>query len=221
LIAQELISTNLPQLHCDDTGRQALNIMESFRISHLPVVKNHHLVGIISDKDIYDRELETCTCKDSNVAFLQEFVYSNQHIFEIVQKMHNLQLTVMPVLSVDKTYLGAIIQPELALHIIKMFSSFEPGAVIVLEISPLNFSLSQISQIVESNDAKILSMYTHKPANSNEFDVTLKLNITEISSIIQTFVRYDYNIKAAYMDDSLLNNMYNERYEMFMKYIDM
>jgi len=50
-------------------------------------------------------------------------------------------------------------------------------------------------------------------------DVTIKINMTDISSIIQTFVRYDYTIKAVYMDDSLLTDMYNERYELFMNYM--
>ena len=91
----------------------------------------------------------------------------------------------------------------------------------MLELSPVNYSLSQISQIIESNDAKVLSLYTHVPKDLEVYEVTLKVNVTDISSIIETFVRYDYVIKAVYMDDSLLNHMYSERYELFMKYMNL
>jgi predicted transcriptional regulator len=221
LIAKELISLSLPLLKCTDKGEKALNIMEAFRVSHLPLVRDNELIGVISDKDIYDRELEMCSFNDKTISLVHAYVYQNQHIYELAQKMYDLKLTLLPVLNSDESYLGSVTISDLAENIVKVFSAFEPGAVIVLEMSPANFSLSQIAQITESNNAKILSMYTHYPENSNEFDVSIKLNATEISSIIQTFVRYNYNIKAVYMDDSLLHDMYSERYDMFMKYMNL
>jgi hypothetical protein len=134
--------------------------------------------------------------------------------------MLELKLTVLPVLEMNMDYYGSIIQPELSQKFLGLVSVMEPGAVIVLELNQYDYYLSQITQIIESNGAKILSLYTFNNEDSKMMEVTLKVNITDITSIIQTFVRYDYSIKAVYMDDSLITNMYNERFEQFMKFIN-
>ena len=84
----------------------------------------------------------------------------------------------------------------------------------------LPISLSQIAQIVEGNDAKILSFYVNQAENSKMMDITLKINVVDLSSIIQTFVRYDYNIKAVYMDESIIQNLYDDRYDQLIKFMN-
>ena len=54
MVAVDLISQNIPPLKTSDTGQTALNLMEIFRISHLPIVNNQYFLGLISDNDIYD-----------------------------------------------------------------------------------------------------------------------------------------------------------------------
>lgn len=220
MIAKELIEKNLPLLKCTDNGQKAIIIMESFRISHLPLIKDGEYLGLISDKDIYDRELEMCNLGESLSSIASPFIRANQHIFEVAQKMKELKISVLPVLELNNDYCGAITINDLSAKFVDLISASEKGAVIVLELFSTDYSLSQIAQIVESNDAKILSLYSSNHKNSNEMIVTLKVNVIDISSIIQTFVRYDYNIKAVYMDDSLLHEMYNERYDLFMKYLN-
>lgn len=221
MIARELISPTLPVLKCSDIGQRAINMMESFRVSHLPLLKDQEYMGLISDKDIYDLEMEMCRLGEKPNAFISPFVRANQHIYEVVQKLQEFEVSVLPVLEMNDEFCGSIIVSELSKSFVKLVAVNEPGAVIVLELSPANYSLSQISQIIESNDAKVLSLYTHIPEDSKELDVTIKVNVTDISSIIQTFVRYDYAIKAVYMDDSLIKEMYNERYDLFMKYMNL
>lgn len=220
MIARELIATNIPLLNCSDTGQKAIDIMESFHISHLPLVRKGEYLGLISDKDIYDLELEMCSLGNNLNSMMRPFVRANQHMYEVAQKMIELKLSVLPVLEMNDDYCGIVSINDLAFKLVDLFSTKEQGAVMVLEIVPTDYSLSQIAQIVESNDAKILSLYCKNTENSKEMNVTLKVNVTDVSSIVQTFIRYDYNIKAVYMDDSLLNEMYNERYDLFMKYLN-
>ena len=221
MIARELISPNLPVLKCSDLGQKAINMMESLRVSHLPLVKDGEYLGLISDKDIYDLGTEMCKLGESSTPIMTPFVRVNQHIYEVIQKVEEFQISVLPVLDMDDEYFGSILVNELSKSFATLVAVNEPGAVIILELGPANYSLSQIAQIIESNDAKVLSLYTHVPKNSQALEVTLKVNVSDISSIIETFVRYDYVIKAVYMDDSLLNKMYTERYELFMKYMNL
>lgn len=220
LIARDLISSNIPQLKCSDTGQKALEIMELFKVNHLPLLKDDEYVGLIAEQDIYDNRLEMCRLDEGLNIVFNPYIKASQHIFEVVQAMMRHKLSVLPVLEMDGDYLGVIVIHDLASNLIDLVSAHEPGAIIVLELSPADYSLSQIAQIVESNDAKVLSLYVNNPENSIELDVTIKVNVSDVSSIVETFVRFDYNIKAVYMDDSSLHDMYNERYDLFMKYLN-
>jgi acetoin utilization protein AcuB len=196
--------------------------MEIFRVSHLPVVAGKEYFGVVSDKDIYDAEnFEEKIESYVRTNLLQPHVHVNQHIFEVVGVALGCSVSIVPVLEMDHSYFGSITRNDLALKLTELFSATEPGGIIVLELTEVNYSLSQISQIIEGNDARILSLYIHKPSHlSKELDVTIKVNKVDLSGIIQTFTRYDYYIKATYMDQSQINNLYDDRYDQFMKYIN-
>jgi CBS domain-containing protein len=220
LLASELISDVIPSLRLTDTGQKALNWMEIFRISHLPIVDNHRYVGLISDKTIYDLNLNEVAMADCSDNLLQPHVHQNQHIYEVVSIVSELKLSVVPVLDEDHQYTGVITVNDLAHQFADLVAVKEPGGVIVLELSPIDYSLSEIARIVEGNDAKILSFYVSKAGNANQLLVTLKVNQMDLSGIIQTFVRYDYTIRSVFMDESVLKHMYDDRFEMLMKYMN-
>ncbi len=223
MIAKNLISDSIPTVTLEDTGSKVLSLMEIFRVSHLPVVMRKEYFGVISDKEIFDSEnFEEKINKFISTNLLQPHVHVNQHIFEAASVALLCNVSIVPVLERDHSYFGSITRTDLAFKLTELFSAAEPGGIIVLEMTDVNYSLSQISQIIEGNDAKILSLYIHKPSpSSKELDITIKVNKVDLSGIIQTFSRYDYNIKASYMDQSQINNLYDDRYDQFMKYLNM
>ncbi len=194
--------------------------MEIFRIAHLPVVDEHEYLGLISDKSIYDLNLAGKKMDDCREHLLLPHVHSNQHIYEVASVISELKLSLVPVLDLKHSYLGVVSVMDLSKKFAELVAVHEPGGIIVLELTPLDYSLSQIAQIVESNDAKILSLYTCKEDDSNQLLVTLKVNQVDLSPLIQTFVRYDYSIRAVFMDESILNNMYDDRFNQLMKYMN-
>lgn len=194
--------------------------MEIFRISHLPVVDNHQYLGLISDKSIYDLNLNDKLMDDCRDFLVQPYVGVNQHIYEVVSVVSRLQITVVPVLDPDHQYKGVITVFDLAQRFADLVAVNEPGGVIVLELNPIDYSLAEIARIVEGNDAKILSLYVSKSDDSKEITVTLKINQMDLSPVIQTFVRFDYVIKSVFMDDSVLKHLYDDRFELLMKYLN-
>jgi len=76
-------------------------------------------------------------------------------------------------------------------------------------------------QIVEENGARILSSFLDRKAGTTNLDVILKLDKEDLSPVIQAFMRYDYNVKAVYLDHSMLSDLYNDRYEQFMKFMNL
>ena len=220
MIAQNIISEVVPALRLTDSGQKALNWMEVFRISHLAVVDDKRLVGLISDKIIYDLNIIDKPMGDYVDKILSPHVRSTQHVYEVFALITKLKLSAIPVLNLYHEYMGMITVIDLAQKFAELVSVNEPGGVIVLELNPIDYSLTQIAQIVEGNDAKILSFYINEENDSNLMNVTLKINVVDLSSIIQTFVRYDYNIKSVYMDESIIQNLYDDRYDQLMKFMN-
>jgi len=220
LIAKDLISDVVPALKTSDTGLKALNWMEIFRISHLPIVNNRDFLGLISDTDIYDLNMADEPIGNHSLSLFSPFVTSDQFIYEVIHMVARLKLTVVPVLDDQNNYLGLITMNELVQHFGDLVAVNNPGGILVLELHQNDYSLTQIAQIIESNDARILSFYVSTPENSMKMEIIIKTNSIDLSSITQTFERYDYHIKAAFMGEHEAETLYENRFESFMKYLN-
>ena len=220
MLAKDLISEVIPSVKTSDSGQKALYWMDIFRVSHLPIVNNKEFLGLISDKDIYDLNMAEEPIGNHNLSLFSPYVTCDQHVYEVMEIASELNLTVIPVLDPEENaYLGAITMNDLMYGFADISALKQPGGILVLEINEHDYSLTEISQIVESNDAKILSCYITSSVNTTRMEVTLKINRKDLTSIVQTFIRYNYVIKASFMDENDLNSIYQHRYESFMKYI--
>lgn len=219
MLAKDLISDVVPALKTSDTGIQALSWMDIFRISHLPIVNNQEFLGLISDTDIYDLNMAEEPIGNHRLSLFSPYVLMHQHIYEVIEITSRLELTVVPVLDENKHYKGLITLGDL-LHTFANLSALkQPGGILELELNVNDYSLTEISQIVEGNDARILSLYISSPEESTKMNITLKVSVTEITSIIQTFNRYNYTVKASYMESNEMEDLLNNRFDAFMKYL--
>jgi hypothetical protein len=96
----------------------------------------------------------------------------------------------------------------------------QPGGIIVLELIERDYSLSQIAQIIESNNVKVLSMYITSPPDSTKLEVTLKVNTGDLGSVIRTFERYNYEVKTWVTNNDSMDSFYSERFDLLMKYLN-
>jgi CBS domain-containing protein len=221
MVAIDLISDIIPSLKTSDTGQTALNWMEIFRISHLPIVNNQDFLGLISDADIYDMNQPEEPIGNHELTLLKPFVTTDQHLFEVIGLASRLKLSVVPVLDSNNHYKGVITTNDLIRHIAGTSSLDQPGGIIVLEMIERDYSLSQIAQIIESNNVKVLSMYITSPAESTKLEVTIKVNSTDLLSIIRTFERYNYDVKTWVTTNDSIDRFYSERFDLLMKYLNM
>jgi acetoin utilization protein AcuB len=219
MLAKDLISEVVPALKTSDSGLQALSWMDIFRISHLPIVNNREFLGLISDKDIYNLNLADEPIGNHKLSLFSPFVQMDQHIYQVIEIVSRLELTVVPVLDGEKNYLGMITLNDLLQRFAELSALKQPGGIIELELNSNDYTLTQIAQIVEGNNAKILSMYLSSTEDSMLMTVTLKVNTTDITSIIQTFNRYNYQVKASYMESDELEGLLKNRYDAFIKYL--
>ena len=219
MLARDLISEMISPLQPSDTGANGLHRMEAFRISHLPVVQQGDFLGFVSDVDISDRNMAEMPVGEYPFAPVCPFVYEFQHLYEVVELVSRLNLTAVPVLTEKHQYLGVITVRQLIQSLGDMAAVKIPGGIIVLELNANDYSLAQIARIVEENNAKILSSYITSTADSVKMEVTLKINQVDLTSIIQTFLRYDYTIKASYQSNNRSEDVLRNNYDQFMMYL--
>ena len=220
MVAKDLISEVIPSLKTSDLGQAALNWMEIFRISHLPIVNNQEFLGLISDTDIYDMNQPDEPIGNHSLTLFKPYVTTEQHIFEVIGLASRLKLSVIPVLDSKNHYKGVITSNDLIRHIAGISSMDQPGGIIVLELIERDYSLSQIAQIVEGNNVKVLSMYVTSSPGSTKLEVTLKVNTGELVSVIRTFERYNYEVKTWVTDNDSMDRFYSERFDLLMKYLN-
>ncbi len=219
MIAYDLINNEIPPLTHTDTGEKALNWMEEFKVSHLPVLKNGNFVGLISESDILDQmDLD----KSLDVLFQhlpRPYALETDHFYQVLARISTLKISVLPILDGNEKYLGCTNVQHLMTLIADTGSIKENGGILVLEMARHDYSLAQIAQIVESNDARILSSYITSSTESTNIEVTLKINKIELDRIIRTFERYDYIIKASFQKSSFSDNL-DLRYDALMNYLN-
>jgi signal-transduction protein with cAMP-binding, CBS, and nucleotidyltransferase domain len=220
MLARDLISYEIAPVKTSETGLEALNWMVFFKVSHLPVVNNEEFLGMVSEDDIYDLNNPEEPIGNHYLSLFRPYVYGHQHLYEVLEVASRLKLTVVPVIDEGKKYKGLIKMVDLMHHFAQTSAIQKPGGIVVLGMHINDYSLGEIAQIVEANDAKILSMYVYTPPESVRMEVTLKLNIADLTSVIQTFNRYEYEVKASFMEEDQEEDLYNSRYELLMRYLN-
>ena len=217
--ASELISSSIISLHPDDDGLKALSLMDDLRISHLPVIRNQFYLGLISENEILQWQSTNELIEEHLPNLMAPFVLRSQHLFDIIEILEANSLSVVPVLSEEKKYVGAISNRKLLYTIAKSAAVQNIGGVIVLEMNQNDYSMSEIASIIESNNAKILSSYITSVPDSTKMELTIKINITELDSIIADLRRFEYKVMASYNDGNSKDDLM-ERYESLMRYLN-
>ena len=219
MLAQDLMTDDIPPLKTSDTGVRALAWMDELRVSHLPIVNNVDFLGLISENDILDFNSPSDPIGAHTLSLVRPFVYKDQHFYEVLRTLSAHKLSLIPVLDENEHFMGSIKLSTLLEKFADMASLKEPGGVIVLELNANDYYLSEIAKIVENNDAKILSLYISSQTDSTKMEVTLKINRTDLSGILQTFYRFNYSVKTT-IHQSESDDDLRQRFDSFLNYIN-
>lgn len=220
MLAIEMISDVVPSLKTSDTAQTALNWMEVFRVSHLPIVNDQDYLGLISDGDIYDMNLPEEPIGAHELSLPRPYVPGSRHLYDVISLAARHKLSVVPVLDEDNHYKGVITYNDIIRNIASLSSIDQPGGLIILHVLERDYSMSRISQIIESNDARILSMYITSKPESTSLEITVKVNTSDLTSIIRTFERYSYEVTTWVTENDELDRFYTDRYNLLMKYLN-
>lgn len=219
MLAIELVSDAIPPVHTSDNIQKVLDRMVEFRVRHLPIVNEEQFLGLIAESDFIEESDYNVSIGSLALSLVNPYVLEYQHIYDVMRLFYEQRLTIIPVLHVNKNYAGMISINSMMEYFAKLTSSAEPGGIIVLEIGNKDNSLAHMAQIVESDNAQILSSYIRTFPDSTRMEITLKVNKIDISNITATFLRYGYDIKATFNhsdnDDGSM-----DRYDSLMNYLN-
>ncbi len=219
MINNELITTEIPFLVPEDDGNRALDIMENFFISNLPVIDGKEYSGMISMDDIYNFDLFEIKLKNFKKPLQRVFVIENQHIYDVIKALSIYQISSIPVLDAKSNYKGLITQKSILESLAKITAIAEDGFHLKFVINYIDFSATQIANIVENNESKLLSLYIDNH-NTTEIFVFIKVLSKDIEALISSFERYNYSPVLLNTMKEDFTDFYQERLDNFLHFLN-
>jgi len=211
------ITNDYKAIDSQETIARVQEFFDELSFSHFPVIEEDVYIGSIAAEDIetFDHDKKVIDYKYTFEGFFARDSMIWLDVLEVFAKNHT---NLIPVLDGNNKYVGYY---EIV-DIIKFFSDTpflkEPGGIIVVKKAVLDYSMSQITQIIESNNGKLLGMFISE-ADVESVQVTVKISLGAMNEIIQTFRRYNYEIISEHQEDNYINNL-KERSDYLDKYLN-
>jgi CBS domain-containing protein len=220
MVIEQLISPIVPTLVPTDTGNRALFLMEENNFNQLPVVADEKYVGLVKENDVLDWPDQNQKLEGVGELNFKPAVLASGHPYEALRIAHQQDLSIVPVVDNENTYIGSITTNDLLKYITENTGLDNPGGIIVLEMDPRNYSLTEIARICESEDVIIMSLQIYTNRQSGMIEVTLKTNKTNLGAVVASFERHKYNVKEVYGEAGFQDDM-RDRIKLLMNYINM
>lgn len=220
MLLNQLISSEVPIAAPSDNIDYINSLFFASKLQQIPVVENGHYLGLIDIKEIHEHEEDP---EEMNAHYYESFrpaISINAHPFEAMRLLHMHDLSVLPVVMEENEYAGSVTKDGLIKYLIENISIDVNGGIIVLEMEPRNYSLSQIARICESEQVLILGAQVKTNLLTSKLEVTLKTNSTDLAAVIQSLERYEYTVLDTYGDQKLETDIV-DRYKLLMNYIYM
>ncbi len=218
MLASQLIQSNYPTVNLFDKVSLALQLMDEYEVMHLPVVIEEKYAGLISKDDLLDTD-ESNTIASLEYLLIKTSIKINEHFSAALQQASEFNLSLVAVINEQAELAGVIPTNLLLKAVAKFIGSEEPGGIIVLEVERRNYSFGEISRLVETNEASIMQLNTTTENDSGLLLVTIKLNKIEVSDIVATFQRYDYQIRYYFGEEQYANEL-KENYNHLISYLN-
>lgn len=214
----EFIINDVKPLDLQVAVTAAQAIFSQLTYSHVPVLDNGVYIGCIAETDAHCFE-SNCKLQDVRYALDAFHVTTDTHWLDVLESFAQHGSNILPVLNQNGDYVGYYELKDV-MHIFNDAPFlYETGAVVVVEKGTTDYSFSEITQIVESNDSKLYGLFI-SAYNDHLTQLTLKISPQNLNEVLQTFRRYSYNVVTSAQDDSYLDSL-KERSDYLNKYLNM
>jgi predicted transcriptional regulator len=215
----EILSPQVIPLKPTDTVRFSLELMNDLQLLELPVVKDDVFLGMVSKSalSVLPQNTKIETVPKSS---MENEIGHQRHIFDILGTFSKVQFTCLPVLDEHNHYIGAVTLRHVLEMMRDMLTIDQEGGIIILEMSAIDYTLSEIARITENDNISIVGLLISRIPDSGRILVHLKLNSMDIEHLLASFQRFDYLVVQYYSESIMIDNLKN-RYEALMKFLDL
>ena len=220
MIAKELINQMIPPLKLTDRAEYAMLWFDEFRTKELPVVDEGKFLGLITEEQILDSNDDSKMVGEFELDFGNCFVREEQFFHDVIKIAVENQVELMAVVNELQEFVGVITIQDTITAFAQTTPFQAPGSVLVLSMSGRDYSLSELSRLIEENNARILSSSVKQdPANNSKIKVTIKINREDVTSIVATLERFDYKIISRFQETEVTDTD-KGRIDELLKYLD-
>jgi|SRR5690606_1688399 acetoin utilization protein AcuB len=215
----QYISKDYHEVSLSNSIDMALNKMTDNHLKQLAVAEDKIYHGLITEDILLDQIDTYAPLESIRVSFKSVFLFDYQHIYDALQYMVAYDLCFIPILNKNHEYQGVLSKINLLTALNDTLGNDE-GAIIVLELGIRDNALSHIARIIETENTAILSTAVRQVPDSTKLEMTIKLNKTNISSVVASLWRNDYVVKATFRDGGAQSDI-QDRYDLLMNYLDL
>lgn len=218
VLIKDIIDTTLFPLKSNDTVDFAMETFLSSGISGLPVVNNLQTIGFVEAKSLLDQKPSKSISSVIQQNPLWE-INENNHYYEAVRGFGEFGVPCLAAFNYDNLYTGIVSGKSLCKFLGNSYTQQAEGSVLCLEMVSRDYSLTELSRIIENNDAKILGVTLFSIPDSTRVLVNIKINSSYIERIVGTLQRFGYDVKASFFNKSSESDFEN-RYHSLIKYLE-
>lgn len=215
MFIKDYISKDFPCFSLTDSIESARNILEDFGYSHIFIKKSHHFYGAIAKESLYEEE---GTLKDLEHQIERFAILEDNNIMDSIRLFYTFNSNIIPVINKNEKYLGYISCDDIFQNFSRYPLFSESGAILTVETPARKYSMTEIANIVESNNSKFYGAFISLMTDE-VIQVTIKISNENLTSIDETFDRYDYRIVEKYYSDEK-TDLFKDRFGFFQKFIE-
>jgi len=219
MLSKEILIKQIPVLKSIDKGSLALSLMEEYKLKHLPVVDNGKYTCLITERDVYS--MENLDNQIKGFCLFAPCIQEKTHILEALRIMSHDELTLLPVTDSEGQFIGVITLSALIEKLTEITNAGSYGALIAIELNPQDYDLSNIVRLVESNNSKVLSLFSYPVKETAKLIVILKIDSEDASAVLRSFERFDYSVIYYFRKQGLIDDIQRKRLEELIYYLQM
>lgn len=215
----QLLESTMITVDLHDTVSHAMELMDEARIEHIPVLDGLQYLGMVAFDELEDAE-PTAEVISLQHRFIKPLVRTGDHFLQALRVRTKFYIDQVPVVNEHNEWEGVIGMAKMLDQISLLSGVSEPGSMIVLELARHDYAPGEINRLVESNDAMIMQLNSIQDQHTGMMQVVLRINKEEVSDVVATFQRHEYNVLYYYGDESYDNSLQNNL-DHLMNYLNL
>lgn len=219
MLSKEFLTKEIPTLKPTDTGSFALSQMEDYKLKHLPIINDGKYICLLSEKDIF--LMNNIEDPVDNICIYSPYAGEYTPILEVLRLMCKDKLTLIPVINTSGIYIGAITLSILTEKIAEISNVGCNGAIIAIELNQQDYDLANIVRLTESNNAKILSLFSYPVETTGKLIVLFKIDLEDASALLRSLERFNFRILYYSQKDGVIDDIQRNRLDELLYYLEM